>query len=206
MSDRYSSWPRNDSIKSLVDFVWFNGFITKPGGELDSIPPGPERSARYDEAFKALREWEDILVAAPGYREVIAWINIELGLNAYDPIGIEKVRREVARRLSSPFHEIDEITLAGAAAVLNRDRTPAAGSVMTSEKKPKRKRNRGKAAQCRGIYLAYLKRKECPPSPTELAAMAECDPSTASRAIKAIEDDRKALMRESLRDRYSDRA
>ncbi len=68
----------------------------------------------------------------------------------------------------------------------------------------RRKRNEGKMARCRGLYLGYIERKETPPSYAELARMANCDRSTVCRAIKSLEDVRKGFAREDARERYSD--
>lgn len=64
-----------------------------------------------------------------------------------------------------------------------------------------RKRNRGLAAQCKGIYTGYLERNEEPPTGAQIAAIVGCDPATVSRAIGPLERRRKALAREAARDR-----
>ena len=73
-------------------------------------------------------------MATPGFRELVTWINVELNLQAYDPDAAKRVRHELARRLNSPFHEIDDMSLVDAAAVLTRPEYPALVRATNAEK------------------------------------------------------------------------
>jgi hypothetical protein len=75
----------------------------------------------------------------------------------------------------------------------------------TGEKKPKHRRNEGKMAQCRGIYINDINSGKNPPSPTELARRVGCDKGTATRAIKDTEALRKELAKRGAGDRHRER-
>jgi biotin operon repressor len=71
--------------------------------------------------------------------------------------------------------------------------------------RPERRRNDGKAAQCKGIYVAAIEKGETPPTGKEIATRVGCNEGTVSRAIKQLEDQRKGYSADASKDRHRER-
>ena len=80
---------------------------------------------------------------------------------------------------------------------------PISGEVLPVKKS--RPRDRDIATKCLGAYIEAAARGDTPPTATELAKQFGCNKGTASRAIKKLEDKRKAAARGEYEDRRRDR-
>jgi hypothetical protein len=155
------------------------------------------------ELQKWVVERELAIMEAPGYEEFRRYLNVHLGMD-FIPEASKEVIRRVSRKLDKSFDEVCRLTLLETLDILNQAGPEDSQTTSGPLKKPRRKRNEGKAERCVGLYMAAVIRNETPPTPSEVAEKVGCNIGTACRAIAEWEAKRKELAKEDAKDLYRD--